>query len=91
MEIFDDLQNQFDLVVGNPPYVRIHNIEVNLQGFTFCQQGMSDLYIAFYEIGLKLLMPSRFPLCNGKKCFFLTIKIYNRRLEVILNSQFKIF
>lgn len=54
---------QFDLVVGNPPYVRIHNTQENLKTFAFCQRGMSDLYIAFYEIGLQILKPT------GKLCY----------------------
>lgn len=51
--------NKFDFVIGNPPYVRIHNIEYTLKeklkkNYKFCH-GMFDLYMAFYEIGLKML------------------------------------
>ena len=59
--IFDKKEwfGKFDYVIGNPPYVRIHNIDLNFRTFlksnyTFCI-GMFDLYYAFYEIGLKLL------------------------------------
>lgn len=59
--IFDkqDWFNKFDVVIGNPPYVRIHNIEENMrtwfhQNYEFCY-GMFDLYLAFYEIGLKMI------------------------------------
>lgn len=59
--IFDKQEwfGKFDYVIGNPPYVRIHNIDLNLRAFlksnySFCT-GMFDLYYAFYEIGLKLL------------------------------------
>lgn len=59
--IFDktDWFNKFDVVIGNPPYVRIHNIEEKTrewlhQNYSFCY-GMFDLYLAFYEIGLKML------------------------------------
>ena len=49
---------QFDIVVGNPPYVRIQNIDEEtrtlLQDYQFCR-GNTDLYVAFYEIGLKML------------------------------------
>ncbi|TPE58108.1 hypothetical protein FJO69_00425 [[Mycoplasma] falconis] len=50
--------NKIDFVVGNPPYVRIHNLNNNYQDVKlgkFSQQGMTDLYIAFYEIGLSML------------------------------------
>ena len=59
--VFDkeDWFNKFDVVIGNPPYVRIHNIDGNMrtwlhQNYEFCH-GMFDLYLAFYEIGLKML------------------------------------
>lgn len=59
--IFDKTEwlGKFDYVIGNPPYVRIHNIEPHFRSFLksnyeFCT-GMFDLYYAFYEIGLKLL------------------------------------
>ena len=53
-----DWLNKFDVVIGNPPFVRIHNIPVNIKeeikNFDFCF-GMYDLYYAFYEYGLKVL------------------------------------
>lgn len=57
--------NKMDYVVGNPPYVRVHNIS-NLQKIkqlTFTKSGMVDLYIAFFEIGLKMLKNT------GKLCY----------------------
>lgn len=55
----EDWFRKFDFVIGNPPYVRIHNIEPKLKNFlksryNFCY-GMFDLYLAFYELGLKML------------------------------------
>ena len=53
-----DWINKFDYIIGNPPYVRIHNIEPEvkkqIQNFDFCF-GMYDLYYAFYDYGLKCL------------------------------------
>lgn len=53
-----DWINKFDIVLGNPPFVRIHNIlpevKEEIKDFTFCI-GMYDLYYAFYEFGLKVL------------------------------------
>ena len=56
-----DWESKFDIVIGNPPFVRIHNIDANIkdqiQNFSFCF-GMYDLYYAFYEYGLKMLNPT---------------------------------
>ena len=48
---------KMDYVVGNPPYVRIHNIaDVDLiKRYAFSQDGMTDLYIPFFEIGINML------------------------------------
>lgn len=55
-----DWEKQFDVVIGNPPFVRIHNIpekvKTQIKDFSFCF-GMYDLYYAFYEYGLKMLKP----------------------------------
>lgn len=48
-----------DFVVGNPPFVRIHNIPMEYRGlaksFRFSSKGLPDIYIVFYEIGISLL------------------------------------
>ena len=50
--------NKFDVIIGNPPYVRIHNIQPEIKNqitnFNFCF-GMYDLYYAFYEFSFKCL------------------------------------
>ena len=49
---------KMDFVLGNPPYVRVHNLDDSFdmaKRFSFAQDGMTDLYIVFYEIGLKML------------------------------------
>ena len=47
-----------DFVVGNPPFVRIHNLDEEyktiIKNFKFTK-GAIDLYIIFYEIGLLML------------------------------------
>jgi len=51
--------NGFDLVVGNPPYVRARNIDkvskTLLSNWAVTKAGNPDLYIPFFEIGLKQL------------------------------------
>lgn len=54
----DRYNGQMDYVVGNPPYVRVHNLLDSysaVKEFSFAQSGMTDLFIVFYEIGLKML------------------------------------
>lgn len=54
----DKYNGKMDFVLGNPPYVRVHNLgssSQEIKKFTFSRNGMTDLYIVFYEIGLKML------------------------------------
>lgn len=57
---------KMDYVIGNPPYVRVHNLEDDydeVKSFMFAQDGMTDLYLVFYELGLRMLNKS------GKLCY----------------------
>ena len=50
----------FDVVVGNPPYVRqelLTPIKPHLQANYAAYHGMADLYVYFYELGLRVLRP----------------------------------
>lgn len=54
----DRFNGKMDFVLGNPPYVRVQNLGSSfshIKKFLFAQNGMTDLYIVFYEIGLKML------------------------------------
>ena len=57
-------KNGFDCIIGNPPYVRNKNINDNTKSFlsnwVSSSVGNVDLYIPFFEIGIKLLS------ANGK-------------------------
>lgn len=49
---------EFDFVVGNPPYVRIHHMDEEMRKKVKAYEhstGTTDLYIIFYELGLKWL------------------------------------
>lgn len=52
-------QNGFDFVIGNPPYVCAKNISPEtrqlLAKWPVCASGNPDLYIPFFQIGLKAL------------------------------------
>ncbi|HDF5578098.1 TPA: N-6 DNA methylase [Clostridioides difficile] len=49
----------FDIVIGNPPYVRAKNmsteVKESLELWKVCNVGTPDLYIAFFQIGLEIL------------------------------------
>lgn len=56
--IYKDYINKFDYVVGNPPFVNIHNIKKEYRNITKefrFTDGTIDLYVIFYEIGIQLL------------------------------------
>ncbi len=56
--IDNSYDGKMDFVVGNPPYVRVHNLvesAKNMKHLSFTQRGMTDLYIAFFEVGLRML------------------------------------
>lgn len=66
--------NKMDFVVGNPPYVRVHNLKEKYESvkkFSFCENGMTDLYIVFYEIGLKMLKKT------GTMCYITPNSFYS--------------
>lgn len=57
---------RMDFVVGNPPYVRVHNLEnrfAAVKSFGFASGGMTDMYLVFFEIGLNMLNE------NGRLCY----------------------
>ncbi len=63
MDAVRNEEGKFDYVIGNPPYVRIQNLEshrrerIKREGWTY-YRGSSDLYIVFYELGMRLLRSS---------------------------------
>jgi len=61
-EVFPEVfaQGGFDVVVANPPYVRqewLGPIKPYLQSAYRAYHGMADLYVYFYELGLRVLRP----------------------------------
>lgn len=52
----------FDIVIANPPYVRIQNIAQDLKAryeekWSVLREGNTDLYFAFVQLALKLVAP----------------------------------
>lgn len=61
----DHFNGKMNFVFGNPPYVRVHNLESSydaVKKFKFAEDGMTDLFIVFFEIGFKMLSK------NGLMC-----------------------
>lgn len=64
--VCDRYDGKMDFVIGNPPYINCHNFEDDretIKGYSFCKGGMSDIYLAFFEKGFKMLNG------NGKLCY----------------------
>lgn len=58
--------SKMDYVVGNPPYVRVHNLDSSydaVKSYKFANGGMTDLYLVFFEIGFNMLKP------DGQLCY----------------------
>lgn len=59
LEVYTNYLNYIDFVVGNPPYVEPKQMNKNTlsfikQNFEMCK-GKTDLFIAFYDMGLQML------------------------------------
>jgi hypothetical protein len=94
----------FDLIIGNPPYVRAKHIEKSsknlLKNWQVTKSGNPDLYIPFFEIGYKSLnadgvlgyitINSFFKSVNARslRTYFSAYKIY---LEIINFGHEQIF
>jgi len=54
----------FDVVIGNPPYVRHERIKAQKKALKKAHpnvyQGMADLYVYFYDKGIQILRPKGF-------------------------------
>ena len=50
-----DYDGKMDFVIANPPYIRTHDLDCDLTGYEFTTEGMKDIYLAFYELGFRML------------------------------------
>lgn len=57
---------KMNYVVGNPPYIRVHNLGDKygeVKGFAFAEGGMTDIYLVFFEAGMRMLAE------GGRLCY----------------------
>jgi adenine-specific DNA-methyltransferase len=64
LDFYKNYVGYFDFIVGNPPYIRIHNLdsktkETLKQDFLF-SEGTIDIYLSFFEMGFKMLKKDGF-------------------------------
>lgn len=84
LQKFQEFEDTFDIVIGNPPYVRIHNIENPdiVKKLSFSGDGMTDLYMAFFDLGLKMLNKT------GKLCFITPNSYFNSSAGKTMRKYF---
>ena len=69
-------EGSFDVVIGNPPYVRhemIKELKPQLQEKYETFVGTADLFVYFYELGIKMLKP------NGVKGYICSNKFFRAK------------
>ena len=60
MDFLDYKEEDFDLIIGNPPFMKVHSLQDDLltrlrREYVFCNRGNIDIYLAFFERSLRLL------------------------------------
>jgi len=55
-----DNEDRFDLIIGNPPYIRIQHLPDDQRkyvqsAYSFCKKGSTDAYVAFFQLASTLL------------------------------------
>jgi methylase of polypeptide subunit release factors len=54
--------SKFDIIIGNPPYVHVRNMDnetkEHLTKWSVTKTGGTDLYLAFFQIGIENLKPN---------------------------------
>ncbi|TLT03339.1 Eco57I restriction-modification methylase domain-containing protein [Aliarcobacter cibarius] len=69
-------ENSFDIVIGNPPYVRQEAIKEQKEALNKIYEvanGTADLYVYFYELGIKMLKE------NGLKGYICSNKFFRAK------------
>lgn len=99
LKLYKGYQGRMDFVVGNPPFVTVHNLSTEyrelIKNTLRFSSGTMDLYIAFYEMGLPMLgengrlgyiSPNSF-LRNASQQSFRDFLINNEYISAIYDIQ----
>ena len=85
------IKDGFDVVIGNPPYVRqeqIKELKPQLKEHYDCYTGTADLYVYFYERSIQLLKPGGvFSFISSNKWFR---SAYGEKLRGWLTKQTRV-
>ena len=79
---------EWDLIIGNPPYVRIHNLpssylNILKKEYRYLNEGMVDLYYGFFELHKKLSK-------KGMLCYITPSSyLYNSSGKSLLDDLYK--
>lgn len=97
-------KKKFDIVIGNPPYVRAKNINEEsknyLNAWHTSTSGNPDLYIPFYELGLSILKdngvlgyisPNTFLISSNGKLLRNYLLDNSNNIEIIDFKSYKVF
>ena len=92
-EIFKGENPGFDIVIGNPPYVRqekIKELKPYFEKYYKTYTGVADLYVYFFEKGLNILKDKGIFafICSNK---FVKANYGEKLRELILNNQLLIY
>jgi adenine-specific DNA-methyltransferase len=80
---------KFNYIVGNPPYVRIHNLPkeyltILQKNYTFLKNGMVDIYYGFFELYKKCLSD------DGVLCYITPNSyLYNNSSELVVETLYQ--
>lgn len=97
LTIADPYLYKMDYVFGNPPYVRMKNIkksdETNedyqiLKKYSFAEKGMSDLYLAFYQLGMTMCKDGSGVMCYIAPSAWINSQSGKTMRGYIRNSKF---
>ncbi len=88
---FPDVQEGFDIVIGNPPYIQLSSVMIRKQTDLYQRMDYTsfertgDIYCLFYERGLDILKP------DGVLCYITSNKwmrsSYGRALRELLQDK----
>lgn len=100
-EVFEE-KGGFDVVIGNPPYVRVDELDVvskeNYKKMYQSTKGKYDLYYLFFELGelflkdkgiLCYITPNKY--CAAESASPLRDILLKNKLEIVSTSMLKVF